>query len=425
MQKRLLQFIARPTSKYVIINTLGNYLTVFFSAFFVYLLVRVLSPSEYGVFSVLFGVAYVLTPVLEFGTTATLYSSLPPLIQNRDPLRYRLVKSIFVYQSILAVIIIILLCAVFPILDRHFLKTNAPLWELYVVAVSVLFFIWQNFLSNCLIAAKKVLEVNIYANAANILKTILIFVLWILGYLSVGSLFVTFGIIGPLLFYFFVYWFHSNHLKHFFSIQTSREDIKATYTLTYFIATQFNNFGMRMDLFILSYFRPKDEVGFYGLAQKIILTVIATIVSITQVISPAFSSIQSKKDIFSHIKSGVLYMLVPTGLFFVLAVLPNGVFFLFFPDTFQPAFEITRRLAFAFILLPFMSLITLFVLYTVKKPVYILAVNILFFCIISTGSFLFIPKYGYMAPIVSIFTAFSVASVLLTIISYSEYRKMK
>jgi len=109
MRDKLIHFLKRPTSKDVIINTLGNYLGVFFSAFFVYLLVRVLSPAEYGIFSVLFGVAYVLTPVLEFGTTATIYSYLPNLVHTNNPIKYRLIKSIFFYQSFFAIIIVAVL----------------------------------------------------------------------------------------------------------------------------------------------------------------------------------------------------------------------------------------------------------------------------------------------------------------------------
>jgi len=425
MQKQLAQFLKRPTSRNVIINTLGNYLGVFFSAFFVYLLVRVLSPAEYGVFSVLFGVAYVLSPVLEFGTTATIYSYLPTLIHTNNPLKYRLIKSIFFYQSFFAAIVIAVLCIIFPTLDLYFFKTHVPSWELWIVALSILFFIWQNFLTNILLASKKVIEMNIYVNISNALKTLIIIVLWISGYLTLGSLFVTFGIVGPIIFYFFVYTYNRKHLVHFIKAPIVKDDIRLRYTFTYFFATQFNNFGLRMDLFLLSYFRSKEEVGYYGLAQKIILTIIATIVSITQVISPSFTSIKTRRDVFPHIKSGALYMLVPTALFLFLAILPDWIFQMFFTTKFQSALIITRQLALPFTLLPFISLLNLFLLYTIKKPKYILAVNILLFVIISVGSYMYIPVFGYMAPIISIFVAFIISAALLSGISLYEYRRMK
>ncbi|EKE14245.1 MAG: hypothetical protein ACD_12C00609G0001, partial [uncultured bacterium] len=72
MLKRILDFIKKPTSKNIIINTVGNYLNVFFIAFFAFLLVRIMQPSEYGVLSVLLGISYVLANILDFGTTASI-----------------------------------------------------------------------------------------------------------------------------------------------------------------------------------------------------------------------------------------------------------------------------------------------------------------------------------------------------------------
>ena len=82
MVKKIVSFLKRPTSRDVIINTLGNYLNVFFTAFFVLILVRVLSKSEYGALNVLLGISYVLANILDFGTSATIYSTVPTLLEE-------------------------------------------------------------------------------------------------------------------------------------------------------------------------------------------------------------------------------------------------------------------------------------------------------------------------------------------------------
>ena len=82
MLKRILDFIKKPTSKNIIVNTVGNYLNVVFIAFFAFLLVRIMQPSEYGVLSVLLGISYVLANILDFGTTASIYSYLPTMIEK-------------------------------------------------------------------------------------------------------------------------------------------------------------------------------------------------------------------------------------------------------------------------------------------------------------------------------------------------------
>jgi len=106
MIHRLTSFIKKPTSLNIIINTLGNYLNVFFTALFALILVRILNPDQYGVLSVLLGIAYVLANILDFGTTATIYSYLPVLIENKAFNTYRFIKTTFFYQSLFSSVII-------------------------------------------------------------------------------------------------------------------------------------------------------------------------------------------------------------------------------------------------------------------------------------------------------------------------------
>ena len=205
MIAKLSSFLKRPTSTAVIINTIGNYLNVFFSAFFIYLLVRIISRSEYGVFSVLLGITFVLANLLDFGTTATLYSYLPALIEKKSENAYRLIKSTFFYQTLFSSMVIGFLLIIFPWLDLVFFKTKAPVLTLYLTGISVMFFIWQNFLINCLYVSKRVLQVNLYTLIANVAKTIIVVTLALTHTISVGLIIFVFGIIGPTIFFALVY----------------------------------------------------------------------------------------------------------------------------------------------------------------------------------------------------------------------------
>lgn len=408
----------------VIVNTVGNYLNVFFSAFFVYLLVRILNPSEYGVLSVLFGIMFVLANLLDFGTTATIYSYLPMLIEQKSATAYRFIKSTFFYQTLFSCIVIGFLLIAFPWLDLVFFKTHAHIVTLYITAISVLFFIWQNFLCNCLYVAKRVWQVNIYTLIANVIKTAIVIVLALTHTITVGLIIFIFGIVGPIIFFIFVYSSKKNHMDAIMKAPIDKSDFQLRYTLTYFVASQFFNLGLRMDLFLLSYFRPKEEVGYYGLAQKIILTIITTIVSITQVISPAFAKIRTRKDLFIHAKSAILYMLIPTAIFLLLAVTPTWVFDLVFTKKFSHTADISRQLAIVYIPYSFISLFHLFLLYSVKKPAHILVGNLALFIIVSLGCYFFIPTYGISAAVISLAVAFVVASIILVVLSAKEYRLM-
>ncbi|QQG44110.1 MAG: oligosaccharide flippase family protein [Candidatus Roizmanbacteria bacterium] len=424
MTPRLIAFFKRPTSRHVIINTLGNYLNVFFYAFFAWILVRILTPSQYGVLSVLLGIAYVLANVLDFGTTATIYSYLPALIEKKDQYIYRFIKSTVYYQSIFSLIVIIILLISFPFLDQVFFKTHAPQWWLYITAISVLFLIWQNFALNILFAAKKFLHANIYLNLSNFLKTAVILLLMTYKSITVGTVLFVFGILGPLIFFLFLFIVKKDIIFVLLKSEVKREDFRFGYTLTYFAASQFQNLGLRMDLFLLSNLRTQAEVGYYGLSQKIILTIITTIISITQVLSPGFSKIDNKKEAKSQLKTGFLYLLVPSALFLTLFFLPNSVYELFFTEKFAQTALITKALSIPFIIFSLSNLPILFILYTAKKPIFILIANVVFFAAITIGCYLLIPKMGVYGPPWAIGTALVMSTLTLIFYTIKEYKKL-
>ncbi len=424
MIPRIVSFIKRPTTLYVVINTVGNYLNVFFTAFFALLLVRIMTPAQYGVLSVLLGIAYVLANLLDFGTTATIYSYLPPLLDKKREQVYRFIKTTFFYQTFFSCIVIIVLFLTFPWLDLYFFKTEAPIQDLYLTAIMVMFLIWQNTGLNMMFAAKKFLKANIYLNLSNLIKTTIIILLTLSHQISIGMILFVFGIVGPIVFYALVFLEKQPTVITVFQSKIDRKDFRLNYTLTYFIASQFYNLSLRMDLFLLSYFRSKTEVGYYGLAQKIILTVMTTITSITQVLSPMFSRAKTASEVRHNLKTGLLYLLIPCGLFLILFLLPDRVYFLFFTDKYAQTATITKMLSLPFIIFTLINLPLLFILYTVKKPMIILITNIIFFLTITAGCFVFIPRYGINAPPGVIFIALIIALLILTTATIHNLKRM-
>ena len=426
MVRRFLEFIKNPTSKHIVINTVGNYLNVFFVALFALILVRIMTPEQYGVLSVLLGIAYVLANIMDFGTTATIYSYLPPLIDKRSQQGkvYRFIKTTFFYQTTLSIIVIVALFLTFPYLDRVFFKTNAPKVVLYLTAISVLFFIWQNFVANILYSAKKFLKANLYLNIANVLKTIILLYLILDRTVSIGTIIFVFGIVGPAIFFLLLFFEKRDLVFVLLKSEVRREEFRFGYTLTYFFATQFFNMGLRMDLFLLSFYGLAAGVGYYGLAQKIILTVATTVISITQVLSPNFSRTKNKAETKSNLRTGLIYLSLPFALFILLLLTPDIVYELFFTDKFSQTAAITRSLVAPFILFTIGNLPQIFILYTAKRPEYILYSNIIFFTLMTVGNLLLIPKFGVFAPAYVISLSFLIPILILTFATFYEYKKL-
>lgn len=425
MIQRLLNFIKKPTSKDIVINTIGNYLNVVFIAFFAFLLVRIMQPSEYGVLSVLLGIAYVLANVLDFGTTASIYSYLPVMIEKKHKNIYIFLKTIFSYQTGFSAIVITLLLIFFPYLDKIFFKTDAPSWELYITTFSVLFFVWQNYAINALNAAKQFFKANLYLNLSNIIKTVIIICLIPFKAVNVGTIIFTFGILGPLVFFLLLFFEKKHIFLKIIKAPVVKSEFRLGYTLTFFIASQFFNLAMRMDLFLLSYFLSRSpEIGYYGLSQKIILTVMASVASITQVLSPNFSNIKTREEIKHQFKIGFYYLLIPTGLFLLLFLTPKWIFIFFFTKKYAPTVDITKALSLAFLIYPMLNLPALYILYTVKKPVHILTSNLITFFTVIIGCLIVIPKMGVFGPPYVLALSFVLGGIVLLVASILEYKKI-
>lgn len=426
MISRFFSFLKQPTSKQVIINTIGNYLNVFFTAFFAFLLVRLMDPVNYGVLSVLLGIAYVLANILDFGVSATIYSYVPALLENNQKKLFRFLKTTFTIQSFFALIVVCLLFIFFPWLDKVFFKTNAPWWELYLTTFSVIFLIWQNYAINLLLAAKRIFQAQLFLNLSNLLKTIAVFLLIFLKLLNIATIIFVFGILGPILFFLFLFLEKKHLFIKFLKAEIKKEEFKFNYTLTYFIASQFFYLGTRMDLFLLSFYFPKTaEVGYYGLSTKIILTLFASISSVTQVLSPLFANLKSKDEIKPLLKKSFAYCLLPTGLFLLLFLTPNQIFNLAFTEKFAQTAAITKLLAIAYLLYPIANIPLLFLLYTVKKPKQILIGNFIFFLFITGGSFFLIPIRGVFGPPMAIFLAILIELAYLSFVSWQIEHKAK
>jgi len=103
---------------------------------------------------------------------------------------------------------------------------------------------------------------------------------------------------------------------------------------------------------------------------------------------------------------------------------PDQVFHIFFTKNFAQTADITKALSLPFILYVILSLPTLFLLYTVKKPAIILFSNVIMFAIVSAGSYVLIPKLGVFGPPYALAAAFFVSLIILTSASLREYRKI-
>ena len=384
-----------------------------------------LGRVEYGTLTVLLGVIYIGATILDCGVTTVIYSTIPTLYKSGESKKLdRLVKTIMHYQTICASVAIVALIFLFPLIDRRVLHTGAPFVTLMVTALSILGFVWQNTVQNMLMAMGKFFEVNLWFNISNIVRLVVLAIIYAYSHVNIFWVICIFGIVGPGVFLGALIYVYLHRVKGVTEALADRELLMFRHSLTSFLAQQLFNIGMRVDLFVLAYFGLKNELGDYGIAQKIILSIISIVVSITQVLSPEFALVKTKDHLKKLLKKSIVYLLIPTALFLVLTITPSWVFKLVFTHKFTDTPALTRSLGFVYSIFGLGQILWLGLLYTFQKAHYLLYTNIIFFIVVAACNFVFIPLYGaYGAPI-ALCIAFIVMSVAQGRLLWREYEKL-
>lgn len=290
--------------------------------------------------------------------------------------------------------------------------------------ISIPLFIWQNFALNILYATKKFFYANVVSNIANVIKTAILLFLVYIHQATIQNIIITLGVIGQLLFIIPLFFGRTHIVRDLIRIKIERSKIVLNYTLTYFLASQFFSFATRVDLFLLSFYLTKAQVGDYGLSQKILLTIITLTNSITQVLSPQFSSSKTRSETANLLKKSFIYMLVPIGVFATTILLPTQIYTLLLTDKFVRTASITRLLSFAYILYAITAVPMLFFLYTIRRPIHLFFINLTFLVITTIGCFVFIPRFGVFGPPFVYIGAFVFVAVYSLIFFGIEFKKM-
>lgn len=411
--------------QHIIINTLGTYGNIILSFVLTLIQFNTLSRENFGALSVLLSIAYLLTNVFDFGTVATIYAQIPQLKTTKSQKLHEFIKSIWTFQTTLASTALIVLFLLFPYLDRYIFKTDTTYTAYFFICLSILFFVWQNIISNIFFAAKKFLLINSAMNIANIIKLIGIGILHLNHSLTVESAIFTLGIIGPLSFFFIIYSYYKTHAIKVLKSNIEKNHMKLDYTLTYFLSTQIYTLATRIDLIIISYFfKGNSEIaGNYALAQRMIMASTSTVISVTQVLSPSYSKLTTQKDVKIEVKHSLLYLLIPIALFLAIDITPSIVFSIF-KNISPQTILITKLLTIPTIIFTIMNIPYLYTLYTAKNPKIILLSNIMFFTIIAVGCYVFIPRYGIYIPPFIIALAYFINGAIMQIYMNNNIKKL-
>lgn len=424
-------FLKKPTSVNVMVNTTGSILNVVFSAAMHFFLFRIMTPADYGVLTIWLSVIYVGANMLDFGTTATIYAYLPPLHAKKPAQSpgqsshqyYRFLKTLLGYQALLATAAALILFIALPAIDQGLLKTDVDPSTYVLTIAAIAAFILQNFTFNLLYATQSFILSNILITLANVVKLAALVIFLQMGVRELNSVLATLTILGVVVFFIPLFVVKRQTIMTTLAASFDRSALQFKYTFTYLVSTQIYNLAQRMDLFVLSYFGLRDATGYYAAAQKIILSIATAVVSITQVLSPMYSNVQSQKDVRHLLRQTFMYMSVPCAIFLTLMVTPQWVFDIYL-SKFAQAAPLARALAVPYIIYTLGNAALLYVLYTAKRPMVALWSNVIYLIMMLGGSY-FALSWGsvFMLPL-AVGIALVAAVTILGVYARSHYQKL-
>jgi O-antigen/teichoic acid export membrane protein len=361
--------------------------------------------------------------VLSFGTPGTIYAHLPERLNDKKSVM-NFVFSNLVFLTVLSGMSLIFLYLISEYADQAFFKTGASQLQFLIVAIGTQFLVWQNFLRDVLNSAGKFFQINVAVNLSNFFKALILVALFLNGGISITNTLITLLFVGPAVVFFVIISNRRWVIKSITQSIISRGNVKFGFTFTYMIASQIFSLASRIDLFLISYFLTRPEVGYYGLSQRIVLAVITSSDSITQVMSPQFSTIRDKGRVWTLLKQGSTCMLLPTAVLIAIVLTPNTIFELVFGTEYTTSTGVTKALSIAYLPYSFYMIVSLFFLYTIKKPKFFLTSNLIFLIATVSLNIFLIPKYRLYATPISFLVGFSLAGIFLSLSFISKMRKL-
>lgn len=368
------------------VSTLVN--KVFHFLLFLFL-IRHLSPSDYGIYSLVWAYLGFFNPFIDLGTTNYGLVFLP---KSKKEAYDRLIS--------LRIIIGLFVFLIFNLSSLVFFKKKELFYYAFFVSITIFSNVWSGTYLIINSIKQKVILSSIISTLFNIFFVLLI----IIFYLFSKNLFSIFMAIGlSFLFYWLINIVLVNreigHFKFIIDYQFFTNILKKS--IFFVFISFFASLRYRLDVFLLNYFFSSKEVGVYSAGYKFIDAFILIAGSYSIVAQPIFSRLSIDKNaLLKKVKKDTIFLLL-------ISITVSGLFFLFGPFFLPLVFtikylegiNIARYLVLS---LPLIYLNSIFynTLYSMNKIEKVLIIFILQAVIALILNYLFIPKLSYNAPVI-------------------------
>ncbi len=293
-------------------------ITLFLSLLIGIIIARTLGPSGKGLLSV---IAMIGAVVLQLGNLGigsfNIYAISNKSIEKKNIIGNSLWSGLII--GIICFLVILIFVFKFPIFFR-----NIPRSYLLIYLLSLPFIFWSNFFSSILTGEQKFRKLNIFiivTQAINLIGIILLLLVFKSNVFYVLAWYALVNVIGAILPMSFVFLRNGFHLN--WNLKVLKKSLNYGFKIC--LAGIFAFLILRVDLYMVNFFKGMAEAGFYSLASSFGNIFFLLPFSIATVIFPKINAEnKSKKELiakYSRISLFLVFLMAIGALLFIKLVI--------------------------------------------------------------------------------------------------------
>ena len=395
------------TAKSTYITTFGAGLVAFLGFVFWIIIARSMSPSDFGLFSVVFNLVNILYVICDVGLSSSLLRYLPQAIREaREGEVKKILKVAFLVvflASGLLAFALILFAKPLAVLVFTKKELSLPLalssFSLLGISLSYLFI-------TMLQGKQKFLLAVIIESSMMVVKVSSVILLVVLGRLNLVSLLFVFSLTsfsGLVLGLIFI-------RPSFLFSQLDGRLFKILFGFGVWVALArvANAASARIDTLMLTRFVDSAQIGFYSAAQRMTFIFPVLVTGMTAVISPKFAALKTKQEGVVFFKKATILLSLLFVPLIILFILAPWVTIWIYGDIYESSVSIFRWLLVSSAFFIASSVPILGVLYFLGESKFFAIISLVQLSLIFLGNLILIPRFGVIGPPISLAISYGV-----------------
>jgi len=397
----------------------GNLANSVIGFIFTWIIARSLSVGDFGIFSAVNNLVYIIIPLTDLGTTTAVVRFVAEHdAKGEERKSLQFVKAAFNFKLILFIIISIIIFIFSEPIAQRLLASNNPQTSYWVVLISLGIFM-PSFIPAILTAKKKFFR-SAFVDVSYALGRVIFVVPFLIGGLTLIESFKAFALagVGSLLVISLVYGYR------FLKATSPSKVYKELLVFSGWLGVNkvISSIASRADVQMLALLATATSIGYYSIAIKLAFFISFLAASFSAVIAPRLSSFNNKEAEFTYIKKALLAM-IPFCFGIIFWAIVARPFIAVFGEQYLPAVGVFRVLLLSMIPFLLTAPSVSAIIYSIKRPKYIGYFSIFQLVSVLLLNFILIPRYGAYGPAITM----GIINVMLLIYSWvitlNYYRK--